>query len=172
MSLNQCFWMVVWWTLESCSAHDMTSKVHLYMKMKWKLIILKGINEHLERHSPKGSEKRDEWKRMKGEKEYVSLRNCWPFYIVRINVHAFGNKMSRFRFRLILLYTLYSSLLSIDPHLDSHAEYKQLQCIWGLKNLYAISCTNTRTTSMNNNKKLFYLEIEWRRKNKCLWTKP
>lgn len=117
MSLNQCFWMVVWWTLESCSAHDMTSKVHLYMKMKWKLIILKGINEHLERHSPKGSELWDEWKRMKGGKEYVSLRNCWPFYIVRINVHAFGNKMSRFRFRLILLYTLYSSLLSIDPHL-------------------------------------------------------
>lgn len=43
------------------------------------------------------------------KKKEEKMRNYWPFFsnVVTVNVYAFGNKMSKFRFRLILLCVLF-----------------------------------------------------------------
>lgn len=74
-------------------------QVHLHSKMKWKLIILKANKCRISNASTKTAKQKKEEK----------MRNYWPFFsnVVTVNVYAFGNKMSKFRFRLILLCVLF-----------------------------------------------------------------
>lgn len=107
-------------------ARSDVESIRLHIKMKWKLIILlmnkcafPGLMERM----------------MINPSVPVKLLTFFLF-IVCVNVYAFGNEMSKFRFRLILLCILFS--LAFFPHWSScsvknddfYAEKQQGRFVW------------------------------------------